>query len=321
MTMLLGLLQFGASPCSRAALDDVQAGLLEQYQLPLRWDNVERPPSWAAGQEPGFRPGLGIHVVRLGSGDETTVRLPRGQWLRLCRPDGPLAPEEVRVAFSSGTGLYMETAPVAGDDGALFVRNPARAPSLVRIRRPAGSAGILEIGLFVSRQEPQGEIAPYREATALPGRAVSLRRGDDPSAERYWVLAPAASLEVDLSGPARYALEHRMLYAPEDVELRIDYSVIFHLGGEERRTELETSAETFAPVWMDGVAAIIGRLERVYLEVPAGTHRVRIETTANLSARLLRQADPDFLISEINAPRVGAREVRARIGSAGGVAR
>lgn len=223
--MLLGLI--GASPWSRAALDDVQAGLLEQYQLPLRWDNVERPPSWAGGQEPGFRPGLGIHLVRLGAGDETAVRLPEGQWLRLYRPDGPLAPEGVRVAFSSGTGLYMETMPIAGDDGrSLFVRNPARAPSLVRIRRPAGPAGILEIGLFVSRHEPQGEIAPYREPTALPGKAVSLRRGDDPSAQRYWVLAPGAPLEVDLSGPARYALEHRVLYAPEDVMLRIAGSTI-----------------------------------------------------------------------------------------------
>lgn len=314
--MLLGLL--GASPWSRAALDDVQAGLLEHYPLPLRWDNVERPPSWTGGQEPGFRPGLGMHLVRLGAGDETAVRLPEGQWLRLYRPDGPLAPEEIRVAFSSGTGLYIETRPVAGDDRrSLFFRNPAHAPGLVRIRSPAGSAGILEIGLFVSRHEPQGEIAPYRELIALAGRAVWLRRGDDPSTQRYWVLAPGAPLEVDLSGPARYALDHRVLYAPDDVELRIDYSVIFHLGGEDRRTELQTSAETFAPVWMDSAATMTGRLERAYLEVPAGTHRVRIETTANLCARLLRQADPDFLIPEINAPHVSAREVRARIGSAG----
>ncbi|MCK7505021.1 MAG: hypothetical protein MZV70_13690 [Desulfobacterales bacterium] len=75
-------------PAAFAAVDDMQMLLLDRYALPMRWDNVEGPPLWVAGEKPRFDCSKDAHTVTLAAGQFVTVRIPARSVLRVIRPDG-----------------------------------------------------------------------------------------------------------------------------------------------------------------------------------------------------------------------------------------
>ena len=295
-----------------AALDEQQTRLARQIELPLRWDNIEGPPAWVSGPKPHYRWRDGAHVVRLKPGEVVTVRVPRQQWLRLYRPNGALAPDEVELAFSDGSGLYTHATNTRSEDGrSLLAQNFLHAPALARVRRPAKRSGAVELALLVSRQEPLGTIAPYRTLVPLPTTEQRLRRADEAQAQRYWLLKPETPLAMALTGPARFALENCLAYPPAFHASHQAYTVLAQIDGlTPRELRFETGVQNNTEILVDGLSLLAGRLESGYFEIPPGKHRLRLDTTAPLHARLLRQDPDDYLLPGINAPHrnTGPRE-------------
>lgn len=289
-----------------AALDPVQEGLLRQYALPLRWDNLEGGGEWVAGERPVFRRSLGLHLVRLEPGESLTVRLPAGELLRLQRPGAPLAAADLEVALGNGSGLFADSALQAGGDGQALLLTPnppLQAPLLARVRRPATAPEGLELALFLSRREPLGELAPYRRLLRLEGEAARLRSWREASSAEYWLLSPQAPRSLEVRGPARLALENRLAYPPAESLQRLGYRITVTMDGASAQAlEFATSAETSGPITVNGAPSVLSRAEVGYLDVPAGEHTLRIDATAPLYLRLLEQGRPDYLVPAWNAP-------------------
>lgn len=310
--LVLAMLTATLALHTQAALDEVQVRLLRSYDLPLRWDNVERAPQWVSGVRPRYDSDARLHRVRLAPGESITVRVARGEQVRVWRADGALVEADLEMDFSLGSGLYQRLpAALATDRQGLLSRLPVTASYLARIRRPAQAGSALDVALFISRHEPLGELAPYRDVVAWPGAAAQMRRGDQATAQSYGQLAPRQPVEVRLQGPARYALEHRYAYPAGESALVQTYRVHAQLDGQALATlEFETSAETAYPVYVNAAARVMGRAQVGYLEIPPGQHLLRLDSTAPLVARLLLQREPDYLFPAWNQPLRSALQVR-----------
>ena len=116
------ILLAGVLPARTAELDEVQSHLLQQYQLPLRWENIEHAPEWVSGVKPHYSLGAGMHIVRLNPGAEVTFRVPPEAAVRLLSPHGTLDPSDVDVWLSDGSGLWANWPAAPSGDGQSLVR-------------------------------------------------------------------------------------------------------------------------------------------------------------------------------------------------------
>lgn len=321
--LLLGLLLALLLPGPAiAALDAVQEGLLRQYPLPLRWDNLEGGREWLSGPRPVFRRNLGLHLLRLEPGEGVTLRLAAGEQLRLVHPGGPLAAADLELALGNGSGLLTAAEPQLGADGSTLLLTPnlpLATPLLARLVLPATAPEGLELALFLSRREPLGELAPYRRLLRLDGIPAQLRPWRQASAEEFWLLVPEAPRSLNVRGPARLALENRLVYPASESLQRLGYRVSATIAGAPPQTlEFATTAETSGPITVDGTQAVLSRAEVGYLEIPPGEQTLLLDATAPLYVRLLEQERPDYLFPGWNAPEPDAAKVRAAVQGAPG---
>lgn len=296
--LLLAWLILGST--ANAGPDQVQIDMKGRYPLPLRWDNVIGAPLWVAGSKPFAGRSLrrkgperyekGLYRVRLQPGESVTVWIPAYEGLRLYRPDGSLALDDLAVALGNGSGLYIETPlqPAAAGDSLLLAPDWPEE-RLARVSRPPGKAEALEIALFVSRREALGSLAPYREiieqtdapepptgsiappvpepkpdtestaqrATpereiiAAAGSPVWLRPSDAATGQAFWPVDARPPLRVRLRGPVRLALEHRLRYPPDETRARQAYRIYAWLDGRPwQALELVAAQETRRAVWV-----------------------------------------------------------------------
>lgn len=310
--LVLAVLTATLSLQAVAALDEVQVRMLQSYTLPLRWDNVERAPQWVNGVQTAYRSDQGLHVVRLAPGEAVTLRVAGGQQVRVWRVDGTLGPADLEMDFSAGSGLYQSLpAALSADHRGMLSRTQMKTPYLARISRPRQSSSTLEVALFISRHEPMGELAPYRGVIDLPGTVVQMRREDQAASQAYWNFIPQQPLEVRVKGPARYAFEHRYVYAAKESGLAQTYRVHARIDGHAlANLEFETSAESAYPVYVNRHARVMGRSEVGYLEIPPGDHLLRLDSTAPLIGRLLLQEQTDYLFPALNEPVRTTLQVR-----------
>ncbi|MDP2828866.1 MAG: OmpA family protein [Sulfuricellaceae bacterium] len=310
--LVLAVLSATLSLQTEAALDEVQVRMLRPYALPLRWDNVEHSPQWVKGAKPVYQRDPGLHSVRLEPGASIILRVPSGEQVRVWRADGTLAAADLDMDFSLGSGLYQRL-PVALSDNRhdMLSRMRSSVSYLARISRPRQSASALEVALFISRHEPLGELAPYREVIALSGDSVQMRRADEAAAQTYWKFVPRQPIEARVKGPARYALENRLAYPVNESGLVQTYRVHAWIDDHPLPdVAFETSVESAYPVLVDGQMRVMGRSEVGYLEIPPGEHLLRLDSTAPLAARLLLQEQTDYLFPALNEPKLTAQQAR-----------
>ncbi|AKU10099.1 hypothetical protein AzCIB_0194 [Azoarcus sp. CIB] len=310
---------------SAAQVDEVQLRLLTQFELPLRWDNVEAGrPYWTRGVQPAWRGTEGLHAVRLAPGESVTVRVPAGESLRVRALDDAAklaltAVEALTVAFSNGTGLYAGRGPRHSTDGLDWLVDapdaaPQAGPQLARVSLAAGHGEAVELALFVSRREPLGRIAPYRRLHDLPGKALDVHQQKDSRPLHYWAIEAQTPASVEVEGPARFALRLRLRYPASEAASAQHWRVAATLDKQPLATlEFATGAESTWAVEIDGRASVVSREKEGYFEVPAGRHRLTLASSAPVIARLLSQADPDYLVPALNAPDTTAAEARAEI--------
>jgi len=312
--LLLVSIQLAFSPPSQAeaTLDEVQLRMLKPYALPMRWDNVEGAPQWVAGETPDHQWGSKLHQVHLKPGQWTTVRVPQQALLRIRHEAATLAEHDLQLALSTGSGLYQQQPPSFSSDRHDMIVHLQRPTSfLVRITRPKQARQGIDLALFISRREPLQALAPYRELIPLPGEQVQMRRNDQTAAQDYWLFAPHQPVTITLHGPARYMLEHRYAYPSEESRLEQRYHITSTIDDQPQVSfTFETPVESTSPMFLAGHARVMGRMEAAYVEIPAGDHQLKLESSAPIVARLLGQQPSDYLAPRLNEAIESAQQVR-----------
>jgi len=298
-----------------SALDDTQLRLLEQFEIPLRWDNIEDEEPWLGGIRPVYNANYGFHTVKLGCKDHVLVKLYKDRLLRIYNPEGPFKDDGLRIALSNGSGLYI-TYPYSIDHErrSILLTPPQRLPYLVRIENVCEGNGSTEIGLFYSRYEYINDIAPYRSLIPLPLEKVNITRDDKLPSEVFYLLTPYNPVSVGIKGDATFSIESRFLYNPYDPERLQPYHIQVRIDGRIfKNIGHESLPHTTTHVYVNGREQIIGRTQRDFMNIPEGKHRMVIESDAMLYIRILRRDEPDYIFT-INEPRISPEEIR-RAGS------
>ncbi len=293
-----------------AEQDLVEQALQGQYDVPLRWDNVEGSPAWVAGEETSHESGM--HIVHLEPGQFVIVRIPGLERLRVLRPDGLLQPGEVEVALSKGTGLYAFVPVQTSKDGKSVLVSPESShPMLAKIGRSTKYDSAIDVALFTSRHERLNSIAPYRDTVSLPTDTGSIRRWDQNASVKFWRFKPDTPVSVSVRGPVRYALENRFIFPKTETSLLQHYYVHANLDDQLLRLlEFETSADTTSGFTVGWGQAVMGRLAVGYIDIPEGDHELTLRSSVDLYVRLLEQEDTDYLFTGLNSPDPRAAEVQ-----------
>ena len=148
------LLLGGRAVAGISSWDEIQLGLLEQYQTPLRWDNVEGAPQWVAGPKPGYSLRRGLHLISLRPGEELTLKAAADTWLRLAGDGKTLRPQDIEVSVSTDARMFAEVVPAQTiDPYSLLIASPEDRPSLIRLALPPHARSKCVFAAWFSRRE------------------------------------------------------------------------------------------------------------------------------------------------------------------------
>lgn len=298
-----------------AELDAMQLRLLEPYQQALRWDNIEKTPAWVGGVMPKYNKNWGMHTVVLNK-DKTTFRLSPYQTIRLYHPQMTLTADLVKVSLDNGSGLAVTQQFQQSTDGHSLLLSPQSDEQLlVNITHDSAS---LELALFVSRHEPLGDIAPYRNILPIDAEKVWITEPALQNAEQFWHVKQQQPYSFKVTGPTRVSLRNRLAYETDATELSQQYRIEYKLNNVKvDMWQFMTAVETKKQMKIKGVSAVLGREEEAYIEIPDGQHTVEIKSDRNLFLQVLAQASQetarmnnDYLFPSLNEPRVPVQQIR-----------
>ena len=213
-----GVVALAASQAQAGGIDGVQLKLAWQLQQPLRWDNLAaRSPYWLAGAQPQAQAGLEWEVLELQPGQRVSLRVPGTEFVRAQAVQGQLQEDDLQFWRSNGVGSKHALAVREGvrreqQGAALLLDQFVDETRVIVVERPSTATGSLKFGLFVSRHENLGTLAPYRQLHELAAPEHRLLLDSEGAAQRVWALAPAQAVKVRVHGPARLALGGRWQY-------------------------------------------------------------------------------------------------------------
>lgn len=291
--------------------DALQLGLLEQYRLPLRWDNVEGEPLWLKGQPPQHSYAQGIHLILLDPGQSTSLRLPRGEYLRLHDPEKPLAENALDISLSDGSGLQRHVPGRPDQSGHSRLLSPSiDRERLVHIARPTHHDSGIAVAVFVSEQQVLATIAPYRKQIDFGSDKRELRLEGKATGDDFWPLHPGQPLSATVTGPARLQLESRLRYRAQQRSADQAYQIHALLDGEPLpQLRFDARYDSAQAIEVDGCQQPLAALEKTYLDIPAGEHRLSLDSSTSLYLRLLQLTLPDYLLTEANQPARAAAQI------------
>lgn len=264
-----------------------QEARAESDALRNRWLWEDRqPPAWEvmAGD------------ITLSPGETHLFPLPARCDLRLeSLGNAPLDPHHLTLTLDTGNGLAREMTweTMARGPG---VRVNGEDPLLARVTlSPESGNGVaFRVALAHWGDDPTPEL--YRDEVTLPLPTAEIVREAPRRRDLLHALEGGQTVTVEIDGPARLLLEHRVRWP--DNEPRLDTFVRLvpfldnlPLPALEFRPALETGPVTVA----HAPETRLGTLERGYLELPAGPHRLRLTPSQGLYLRLLARRDGDLL--------------------------
>ena len=137
LTTLLFL--FFLPPIVRAELDAVQLRLLEQFDTPLRWDNVNGAPHYFSGVKPKYHVRLQRHTVCVEPGQQTSILVSPLSVVRIEGVARYLTRDDVEVWIDKSLNVGVFRFGPGPEGGRL------PAPSAEAVR-PRDSAGMFSAG-------------------------------------------------------------------------------------------------------------------------------------------------------------------------------
>ena len=303
MVILLSGLNFFL-PVAEAQLDKLQINSLQKYDMPLRWDNIEKAPDWEHAASLCFIRKNGIHYVRLAPDESITIKLEPWSILRVYCPEQKLGLHDLKTSYSNGSGVYFQPqAYTSKDQHFLFMAPQSSDPLLARIERPGHHQKTIEVALFVSRRMILQKIAPYRGLLHFEKPCVNIQHSNKLTGRDFCFLDSHKTLSFSIQGPLRLVFEHRILFAPSETRtFQTYYFKIKRAANSCQVKNFETVVEHGHKV--DGHHKLLGRLEHAYIEVPRGKHWICLESSTPIYFRMLFLHEPDYLLPGLNAPEL-----------------
>ena len=288
-------------PPAGSAPDGRRLALQERQGPALRWDELDRTPYLLDGREHTRRRD-GERGFELPPGGAITVLLPAHRVLRLELAAGSPAP---RIETAQTAGLWMVWNPVRAQDHTWLIAPDFSAAGRIRIIHAAQANASIRFRAFVSRRVPAVAAADYPQRLALDAEPRRLRRDGTLRPRAVWPVAAEHPVETDVEGPARLRIRAFVRYpnGPEDplglhrIRVLLDENPVGHW-------EPHSGAPGRTTWHLDGEAVSVSLPEELFLEIPQGTHRLRIESShAALVAVDRSGGTADFLLPGLNAPR------------------
>lgn len=263
-----------------------------------------------AVEPPQAMPGLNWQVLQLAPGQRVSIRVPRTEFLRLQAVPGSVQPtlsqDDLQFWRSNGSGSHhalavRESARSEQQGSALLLDQLVDETRVIVIERPAHSQGSLAFGVFVSRHEALGTLAPYRQLQPLALPQQQLRLSSEGAARPVWAFAAGQSTRLRVQGPARFALSGRWQYPPQDGALQADWRVSVRRGDSVTELDYSASGEHSEIARLNGQSAILSEEKTGYFEVPAGEHDLELVSSGPFLARLMQQELNDYRFANWNA--------------------
>ena len=275
---------------SGGEIDTRRISLSSQFADPVAWLNVEGTPFWAGGIKPRYSFKDRSHFVELAPGEDVRLIVPRGEGVLVQSDSEGLM--SLDWSTSNGSGLWIRAATVVTEnEGQVLLPFSIRGTRLVAIRHPAVSEGPIRIALFISRRDAGTRIRFERQSIALNTNRRTLLLGLQHQAGPLYELKPGEVISVEVEGPHRYLLEHRVFYPLEVSDRRFNYRVELRAGDRESESEFVAFPQVRDFSTISGRTRVVGRLMRSYIDVAPGRQRLTIRTDAPLLARLLGPFD------------------------------
>ena len=313
LTFLATCLATGFTSSLAGELDDARLSRIWPGAAHYRWENLEGAPQWVAGVRPMYRLQHELDAVDLNPGESTTFRIPPRGAIRVVGVGGRLAPHEVELWVSNGSGLYQRQLTAINQcDGSLIAVPDMADVGLAQVVRSAHCKSPIRVAIYTSRLLSAEFIDGHRCEIAACGQPVKLSdsRLGPLESSRYWQLSPGGQACLTVTGPVRLQLATRYLFTETDAAHRQMYRVYIVGPGGRRALEYITSSDQRRHVHLDGCQQLVGEREVAYVDVPPGTHRYTFDASACvlLQARVLGCAmyrNPCY-----NSPRYFPRQAR-----------
>lgn len=273
-----------------AEMDARRISLSSEYADPIKWLNIEGAPFWVGGVEPQYSFDEGSHFVELTPGDDVRLIVTTGEGV-LAQGD----PEQLSTlewSISNGSGLWADAvAEKTSTPNQRLLPFSMWKTRLVAIHHPAEAERPIKIALFISRRDGGTNIRFERKAIPIGSVRRTLMLGLQPQAGTLYELTPGEDRAVEVEGPHRYLLEHRVFYPLEVSDRRFSYRVELRAGKRSSESEFVAFPQVRDFSTVTGSTRVVGRLMRSYIDVEEGTHQLAIRTDAPLLARLLGPFD------------------------------
>jgi hypothetical protein len=323
--VILFILTLTATYC-RAGINGMQVDYFKDYELPLRWDNIETSAQLVTGPEPQYNASFDMHTIDLTPGSVLKIVIPEHEMLRIYFPMSCIPKEDLKISLSNGTGLhrFLPVSPDA-DNQSLLVKPSSSNPTVCRIFLPwcvtlprcyTQAHGDLNecnpcfpLALFLSRKEMPPQIAPYRDLIPLSGTPINLVHKKTPGSIPFWPLDAQKPAQFRINGPARILVENRFIYPKTEQKRRIKYYIeLIKDGIPCQLLDFNTLPEIRESLWVRSSVSprahhdpiVCGRLRQSYINIPEGEHVFTLVPHAAMLLRVLRLDDPDYLFPSLN---------------------
>jgi hypothetical protein len=274
------------------------------------WEKID--PHSSQIQTSGKRGGgwfFNSDAVTLEPGEELALELRPSQALRLTSPDGKIAPKDIEVSVSNGSGIFVSRSLRSSGEDATLILEPDRGNTTLfcRITRPQHLSKSIRLSVSTSTTESPAPPEVTRNQIEIGYRQVVID-GDISGRSLMGVMDGLKESIAMVEGPAALVLEHHLLYFERDVNRLAEYRMEVQLrdlqGRLQERSLLEFTClpEQNQLLSLDGKAITTGKLEQTQLIVPAGQYTLHLTPTRPIISRLLQEQRPAYLLNALNNP-------------------
>ena len=292
---LFGLLAIFLRHTTAAELDSVNLDLSNEYDVQLRWDNIEGPPLWDGGVPVVYSKRNDWHSAEIPPGSSSRIRLPPMSMLRIALCDRDAS---IEIWSSTDGRLYQKLSPAFDALNNQFLIAPQSLHELsIEVRSPVTATETQKAAFFVSRYTDVANPVPYRRKLYVCDDTLLLCTSKNTKRESVFEVSPGLPREFVVDGPCRIECESRFHYPYGESAARQAYRIRVDCDGSLlKHLECLTNVERQHSVSVDRKTVCVGRAVKAFFDCPPGRHTIRLSTPYTVYAQLHQQECPQYLL-------------------------
>lgn len=246
----------------------------------------------------------------LKPGEYLLLRLPPATTLRISSADQDIAPADVELEVSNGSGLFHQQKVKKDMRGKGLIFTPIHTSSgeLYRIRCPLSAQNKISLRIHTLRTENILPPAHNLNERPIGFRKVAIK-GTISDRKYLGVSDALQESTTTVQGPADIILEHHPLYYEDAVQRKAEYRISTVLTDvdddsvrQRRIFEFTNLPEQNQLMTLEDTPFTMGRLQRSLISIPKGEFTLKVRATRPIAARLLGDHKPSYLLGRFNEP-------------------